>query len=505
MSHVVISDTTTDLSVDTTLHIYYLSGLVPLVFFTVNVKLKMAADEEEDGHLLKLLASSPEEDFNPLVATNGLPSPTIAASESSEKSDNSLSDMEEKNTVLMEYELYGKTPPSSRTTSKLSRENNRSMKRRSLAAKICRNRRQSANAVYNARAFGRSLKNEESSGFLLNEPEDILDGRQRLRSSTESSITRKPSQRIKYSCLKYKELNSSGNLSCGKDMNSHSTVCHKRLQFYDTLNLLINLGQGTNSEAKEKMEDEDETYEVEELKEALWLELQAWHNNTTMLEQDEYLMSARTNINSILEDVINFKVDISKSKFDDDKVSSDSESETDSEEGFCVFHCTLPSEDSVDEPQGDAILKESVSSTTDLEMQSRSNSVNSCDATSPEKSPPSLSEFAQSVKTAVTQVSSIVNKLYSMEQLYPSRGALRKDFEKYNSEEFNRSLDTMTLWLNMIQGLYHKLHVMSKLVQVDMNDEEMWKDWIELGLGKLFVGIQVQKKIFQVSHLKCNL
>ena len=468
----------------------------------------MAADEEEDRHLLQLLASSPEEDFNPLVATNGIPSPRIAASESSEKSDNSLSDMEEKNPVLMEYELYGKTPPSSRTTSKLSRENNRSTKRRSLAAKICQNRRQSANAVYNARACGRSMKNEESSGFLLNEPEDILDGRQRLRSSTESSITRKPSQRIKYSCLKYKELNSSSNLSCSKDMNSHSTVCLKRLQFYDTLNLLINLGQGTNSEAKEKMEDENENYEVEELQEALWLELQAWHNNTTMLEQDEYLMGARTDINSILDDVINFKVEISKSTFDDDdKVLSDSESEAGSEEGFCVFHYTLPSEDSVDEPQGDVILKESVSSTTDLEMQSRSNSVDSCDVTSPEKDPPSLSEFAQSVKTAVTQVSSVVNKLYSMEQLYPSRGALRKDFEKYKSKEFNRSLDTMTLWLNMIQGLYHKLHVMSKLVHVDMNDEEMWKDWIELGLGKLLIGIQAQTaNIFQVvSRLKRNL
>ena len=44
-----------------------------------------------------------------------------------------------------------------------------------------------------------------------------------------------------------------------------------------------------------------------ELPELLWLELQAWHAGKQVEEQDIYLEEARTSINDILDEVINYK------------------------------------------------------------------------------------------------------------------------------------------------------------------------------------------------------
>ena len=437
----------------------------------------MAADGHE--YKIQLLASSPEEDYNPLSVINDKGWQRNFTYESSEKSDNSLSDVEENNPIPREYELYGRTPPSSRGFSKPLKEKFRGGKRKK--DKQCCftkgdmtfwKRRQSASAVSSERAFSRSVKEEESTGLFVNGHEEIGEGRPRLRSLTESSLSRRPSRR-KFMSIKCKELVG----SVGTTNKETKTVVCKRVKFYETLSVLVNLGQGANSEAKDKQVDEEEKYEVEELREAIWLELQAWHNNTTMLERDEYLMNARTKINGILDDVIHFRVDRSNSEVDLDHESTDSQS--DLEDGCCLLHGAFWNQESGDETQDDS------SSVGGFRIQS-SSSEKSEDSVNQDDSP-ELSEFAQSMKKAIIQVTSVLNKLYSVEQLYPSRGALSKEIDKYNSKEFQESLDTMILWLNVVKGLYHKLHIMSKLVHVDLNDEKMWKDWIELGLGELLV------------------
>ena len=450
---------------------------------------KMAT--EEDINASELLSTSPIEELSSSPVFNHLTSPRNMTSESSEKSDNSLSDVEED--VPREVELseqYGRTPPSSRTFSKPCKERNKSTRRKkdksgsdfktspSFASWI---RRQSASATSSERAFNRDAKEEISSGHFVNGFDENPPLKRRNRSFTESSLTRKPSQRM-FKSIRYREstCNASNSVHLKEDK---SAVCPlERVAFYDTMNMLINLGQGGNSEGKDKTEEETENYEVEELREALWLELQAWRNSTTMLDQDEWLMNERRKINNILDDVIYFHVDKTQ-KVNFEVQFSDTESESEDEddgdyEGCCILHpiSLLDQRPSISSESNDLAYfnEQKLSASSDVS----DTTISTDDDTY------KISEFAQNIKSAVLVVSSTLNKLYAVEQLYPSRGALRKDFDKYNSEEFKNSCDTLLLWLNQIKGLYHKLHVMSRLVHVDFDDEKVWKDWIELGLGE---------------------
>jgi hypothetical protein len=432
-----------------------------------------------------LLSSSPHDENNFSPVFNHLTSPRNQTSESSEKSDNSLSDVEEN--VPREFELseqYGRTPPSSRTFTKPSKERTRSTRRkkdkpgsefRSSPSTSWR-RRQSASATSSERAFNRSMKEEESSVILVNGGEETP-FKPRNRSLTESSLSRKPSQR-KFQSIRYRESTLNVVNSVHFKENKAAVCPLERVKFYETMNMLVNLGG--NTEGKENSVEETENYEIEELREALWLELQAWRNSTTMLNQDEWLMNERKKINTILDNVIYFNVDKTQ-QVNFDVLSSDSEtdSQDDDDEGCCVLHpiCSLVERSpSVD------------SKTNDLAYYTESKLSTSSDLSgtiSTDEDTYKLSDFAQTIKTAVKQVSSTLDKLYSVEQLYPSHGALSKDFEKYTSEEFQASCDTLVLWLNQIKGLYHKLHVMSWLVHVDFDDEKVWKDWIDLGISEL--------------------
>ena len=431
-----------------------------------------------------LLSSSPFDEHHLSPRSNFLTSPRNQVSESSEKSDNSLSDVEE--SVPREVELseqYGRTPPSSRSFTKPSRERTRRKKdkansdlRKSPSLNL-QKRRQSASATSSERAYNRYLKEEESS-VLVNGCEETP-FKQRHRSMTESSLSRKPSQR-KFHCLRYKEPSSNVvnnvNFKEGK-----AAVCPlERVKFYDTMNMLINLGQGGNADGKESIVEETENYEIEELREALWLELQAWRSSTTMLDQDEWLMSERRKINKILDDVTFFHVDKTV-QVNFDVLFSDSETESEDEEGCCLLHPSYAFP--VDSPSSDTT---SINDLAYFDETKLSTSSDISGTISSDEDTYKLSDFAQTIKKAVELVTSTLNKLYSVEQLYPSRGALRKDFKKYHSKEFQASCDTLVLWINQIKGLYHKLHVMSQLVHVDFDDEKVWGDWIELGIGESF-------------------
>lgn len=94
-----------------------------------------------------------------------------------------------------------------------------------------------------------------------------------------------------------------------------------RMDFYRTFSLLIKLGslahkqqesqkqQIHSSSVESQSSEENKKWKVE-LSQALWLELQAWHANRSMSEQDQYLMVARASVNEVLDEVINFKVKI---------------------------------------------------------------------------------------------------------------------------------------------------------------------------------------------------
>lgn len=77
-----------------------------------------------------------------------------------------------------------------------------------------------------------------------------------------------------------------------------------RQDFHETFANLIKLGSCDKQEGKPS--NEDYTWQTE-LKDIIWLELQAWHADRSLEQQDKYLYSARQGIPDLLRRILNYK------------------------------------------------------------------------------------------------------------------------------------------------------------------------------------------------------
>lgn len=77
-----------------------------------------------------------------------------------------------------------------------------------------------------------------------------------------------------------------------------------RQEFHETFANLIKLGSTDKQDAK--LSSEDHIWQTE-LKDMIWLELQAWHADRTLEQQDKYLYSARQGIPDLLNKISNYR------------------------------------------------------------------------------------------------------------------------------------------------------------------------------------------------------
>lgn len=77
-----------------------------------------------------------------------------------------------------------------------------------------------------------------------------------------------------------------------------------RKEFHETFANLIKLGSVDRQEAKISLEEH--TWQTE-LKDLIWLELQAWQADRTLEQQDKYLFAARQLVPDLLTQIINYK------------------------------------------------------------------------------------------------------------------------------------------------------------------------------------------------------
>lgn len=327
-----------------------------------------------------------------------------------------------------------------------------------------------------------------------------------------------------------------------------------RMEFYRTFSLLIKLGslahnqqdgqkqQVVGNTAEKQSSEENKKWQVE-LSQALWLELQAWHANRTMDEQDMHLVKARAEVEKVLDEVINFKVkkpdhateilfDVGDTTAQDgnseqvdnnSNVNGNNDSETNE---ACCQSFSSSTYDSEKNPERNQTcgkdssldIQEEENAATQENEQLTSSKANDSDEGSvsnnctdmkavrrklwldlDKKSPivlskePSIHQCNQTLKdrsccklkAAIEQVTELFDKVERVEHLYPTCKSLGEQNPKYRSEEFTRNFETLCVWLNVTSELYHKLHLIAKFVGVDLNDTETWKDWLDIGLGRL--------------------
>lgn len=86
---------------------------------------------------------------------------------------------------------------------------------------------------------------------------------------------------------------------------SNASLSEKsRTEFHETFANLIKLGSSDKQDAK--LSNEDYIWQTE-LKDMIWLELQARHAGRTLEQQDKYLYSARQGIPDLLAKILNYR------------------------------------------------------------------------------------------------------------------------------------------------------------------------------------------------------
>uniref|UniRef100_A0A1A9W5W3 Mitogen-activated protein kinase kinase kinase 4 n=1 Tax=Glossina brevipalpis TaxID=37001 RepID=A0A1A9W5W3_9MUSC len=192
-----------------------------------------------------------------------------------------------------------------------------------------------------------------------------------------------------------------------------------RKEFHETFANLIKLGSMDRQEVKLSLEEHTWQTEVKDL---IWLELQAWQADRTPEQQDRYLFTARKDVPDLLTEIINYSFK-PKYRRQGSTISNDSGFSTDSinnciQNGkFCTGCLSLYCKDCLNQQE-----------------------------------------------VAMKEVEELLTRLDAAEALYPSTQAMGAFHPIYKSESFVGRIKTMCLWYNITQQARLKLTILGKIL-----------------------------------------
>ncbi|XP_012283041.1 mitogen-activated protein kinase kinase kinase 4 isoform X2 [Orussus abietinus] len=199
--------------------------------------------------------------------------------------------------------------------------------------------------------------------------------------------------------------------------------------FHDTFSFLIKLGSSDKERNCHRQMSREETRWQNELKDLIWLELQAHHAERTPMAQDEYLCKQREAVGTLLAEIIKYRFD-STARI--------------SETGSASMTCN-------DDPESNA-----------SSLPSPNVDSNVC--------PGCLSMFCRACSRAqseaLKQVEGLLARLEAAEVLYPSSHAFATHYPLYKSPEFTDRVKAMCLWYNMTKHHRLKLLILGKLLML---------------------------------------
>jgi len=270
-----------------------------------------------------------------------------------------------------------------------------------------------------------------------------------------------------------------------------------RLRFMKTFQRLVKLGErhgrrdsrgGSNIYA-----DPDDQAERQQIRfdQVLWLELQAWHFDRKIEEQDGFLLEKRKMISDTLDEVINFHFPTKLKEYE-------------------AKHSTQLS-------QFSASMKgtggENVVVTSIAHQQHSATSTPTTQSTNLPFLPHDVGHGCSTIddhftgsiqRKAMHIIILLLKKVEECTALYPTSKTLAQFHPKYVQDNFVRNYETLNVWLNICKELYHKLQVVAGLVDIDIEDNKMWEDWFDHGLGltciKTSQTYQKRRQSFREDH-----
>ncbi|XP_056465186.1 mitogen-activated protein kinase kinase kinase 4 isoform X1 [Gadus chalcogrammus] len=231
-----------------------------------------------------------------------------------------------------------------------------------------------------------------------------------------------------------------------------------RLKFFETLRLLLKLTSISSKKKEKEQRGLENMAYMGHNNEVIWLELQAWHARRSTGDQDVFLFTARQAIPDIIHEVLHFKVDY-------DNLS-------------LGRLASCPAAAAEHQPQPPSFLLPAVVDDDASGGEERWPAADEANRygedplgfgtflTAAEPVSPGLEcrVHLQRQRLAFQQVKRVMELLESVEALYPSLQALRRDYEKYAARDFQGRVQALCLWLNVTQDLNQKLRVMATLL-----------------------------------------
>ncbi|XP_017112092.1 mitogen-activated protein kinase kinase kinase 4 isoform X1 [Drosophila elegans] len=205
----------------------------------------------------------------------------------------------------------------------------------------------------------------------------------------------------------------------------------KRKDFHDTFANLIKLGSVDRQDAK--LSQEEHTWQTE-LKDLIWLELQAWQADRTVEQQDKYLFEARQGVSELLTHIINYKFQ-PRYRREPSLISLDSGIHSDSNSNassplpskMCQGCMSLYCKDCMDHQE-----------------------------------------------LALREVEHMLSRLEAAEALYPSSQAMGALHPIYKSQSFVGRIKSMCLWYNITKQNKLKLSILGKILARLQDEKFSW-------------------------------
>ncbi|XP_004524180.1 mitogen-activated protein kinase kinase kinase 4 isoform X2 [Ceratitis capitata] len=202
-----------------------------------------------------------------------------------------------------------------------------------------------------------------------------------------------------------------------------------RKEFHETFANLIKLGSVDRQDAK--LSHEEHTWQAE-LKDLIWLELQAWQADRTMEQQDKYLFNARQAVPELLSQIINYKF---QPRFQramsemsvDSGISTDSNTSSPQPGKMCTGCMSLYCKDCMDQHE-----------------------------------------------IAMREVEELLTRLEAAEALYPSSQVMGAFHPIYKNENFVGRIKAMCLWYNITRQNQLKLCSFGKILARLQSEKFSW-------------------------------
>ncbi|XP_076648503.1 mitogen-activated protein kinase kinase kinase 4 isoform X2 [Halictus rubicundus] len=217
----------------------------------------------------------------------------------------------------------------------------------------------------------------------------------------------------------------------------------KREIFHDTFSMLIKLGS-TERNCRRQMSHEESRWQ-NELKDLIWLELQAHHADRSPMAQDEYLCRQRESVEGLLKEIMEYRYNPLVNIKDNS--------------GPWL---------NIRRPTNQVI---NPGSSPSIEL-------GTC--------PGCLSMYcracAKAQGEALQQIEGLLTRLDAAEALYPSSQALGTQYPLYKSSEFTGRVKAMCLWYNMTKHHRLKLQILGKLLMMSHTKKKL-DDTVDSGIS----------------------